>query len=205
MAQMEAQITGSAAVVAAAAYVRGAMAGNDIAHDFQHVIRVHQRALSIAHELAGRGATIDIEVVQLGALLHDVYDHKLRPDIIDGERRLLQFLCGQGLIHQRASHAAFIASHVSFSKRDDNVDRCIELDIVTDADRLDAMGAVGIARAFGYGGSRGQTLGESRIHFDHKLLLLAQTIRTEPARREAAIRHAFMLQFVDIFDREMAT
>lgn len=102
---------------------------------------------------------------------------------------------------------AFLCDNVSYSKQANSEalpsGYIPELDLVRDADRLDAIGAVGIARCFSYGGEKGRPLDEQRSHFDEKLLKIYSLLHTEPAKSLAKERQRIMIQFVRAFDEEM--
>lgn len=169
-------IRACSSVSRAAVFASSKMADNDGAHQFEHVLRVHRTATHIASRESAAGANIDMRIVQLAAILHDVYDRKVyRPGPGDpsGAELLLRFLCTLDLPDGHAARVVAIADGVSFSKQRktplSEEQRSLELDIVQDADRLDAMGAVGVARCFAYGGSAGCALESSRVHFDDKV------------------------------------
>ena len=170
-------------------------------HDFYHTLRVYRLAARIAQE---EGA--DMETVQLAALLHDVDDHKLSPDTAEGQQRAAGFLRSRGMHEERIREICGIISQISFSR---NRVRPTTLEgmCVQDADRLDAMGAIGIARAFAYGGSRGRAIhdpngedSETTIcHFYDKLLLLKDRMNTESGRKLALERHRYLREFLEEF------
>ena len=91
---------------------------------------------------------------------------------------------------------------MSFSKNKDTHPESIEGKIVQDADRLDAMGAIGIARTFAYGGKNGRSLDSSLQHFEDKLLLLKDKMNTEQAKQMAEVRHTYLEEFLDEFKSE---
>ncbi len=160
----------------AALFAAKKMEQNEGSHSFRHVLRVHKVAVQIAEKLIKDGTCIDMRLVQLGALLHDVFDRKVYkpgPGDKSGSELLLDFLLSLGLPEEYASHVVFIADGISFSKQKKipipENKRSIEMDIVQDADRLDAIGAIGIARCFAYGGHTGRGLEDSRAHFDSKV------------------------------------
>lgn len=170
-------------------------------HDFYHTLRVYRLAARIAQE---EGA--DMETVQLAALLHDVDDHKLSPDTAEGQQRAAGFLRSRGMHEERIREICGIISQISFS-RNRGRPTTLEGMCVQDADRLDAMGAIGIARAFAYGGSRGRAIhdpngedSETTIcHFYDKLLLLKDRMNTESGRKLALERHRYLREFLEEF------
>lgn len=170
-------------------------------HDFYHTLRVYRLAARIAQE---EGA--DMETVQLAALLHDVDDHKLSPDTAEGQQRAAGFLRSRGMHEERIREICRIISQISFS-RNRGRPTTLEGMCVQDADRLDAMGAIGIARAFAYGGSRGRAIhdpngedSETTIcHFYDKLLLLKDRMNTESGRKLALERHRYLREFLEEF------
>jgi len=163
-------------------------------------------------------------VCELGALLHDIADQKFHdrgPDF--APRKAIAFLEKEHLPDEDISRVVDIIRHISFSSElNGNPVKSVDLRIVQDADRLDAIGAVGIARAFNYGGFKSHPLHDplqrprsyrsaeeylaspsSTInHFHEKLLLLKDRMNTGTARRMAEERHAFMLLFLDRFQAE---
>ena len=170
-------------------------------HDFYHTLRVYRLAARIAQE---EGA--DMETVQLAALLHDVDDHKLSPDTAEGQQRAAGFLLSRGMHEERIREICGIISQISFS-RNRGRPTTLEGMCVQDADRLDAMGAIGIARAFADGGSRGRAIhdpngedSETTIcHFYDKLLLLKDRMNTESGRKLALERHRYLREFLEEF------
>ena len=170
-------------------------------HDFYHTLRVYRLAARIAQE---EGA--DMETVQLAALLHDVDDHKLSPDTAEGQQRAAGFLRSRGMHEERIREICGSISQSSFS-RNRGRPTTLEGMCVQDADRLDAMGAIGIARAFAYGGSRGRAIhdpngedSETTIcHFYDKLLLLKDRMNTESGRKLALERHRYLREFLEEF------
>lgn len=202
-----------------AAYVRTAMEGEGTGHDWWHVDRVRRMALRLARE---EGA--DPYVVELAALLHDVADHKFHGgDETAGPRAARAWLTEAGADEATVAHVERIVAELSF--RGAGVPTPMstrEGAVVQDADRLDAIGAVGIARTFAYGGSRGRPLhdpgaapelhdsfdrykastGPTLNHFHEKLLLLRARMNTPAARRIADGRHAYMEDFLARFHAE---
>ena len=140
-------------------YVREAVQQYDSGHGWSHIERVVRLSLHI-HDCEAKG---DRYTVELGALLHDIGDHKFA--LHDGPaeiRRILgSLMTDQGVIDEVVS----INENISFSKGNSERPKSDELQIVQDADRLDAMGAIGIARAFSYGGFKGREIYDSRQGF----------------------------------------
>jgi uncharacterized protein len=201
------------------AYVRERMHGEGTGHDWWHVHRVRAAALRLAAE---EGA--DLFVTELAALLHDVADHKFHGgDETAGPRAAREWLAGLGVDEGATEHVARIVAELSFKGAGVPTPMSsLEGAVVQDADRLDAIGAIGVARAFAYGGSRGRPLhdpeaapeahgsfaaykasaGPTVNHFHEKLLLLRDRMNTAGARRAAAERHRFMEEFLERFGRE---
>ena len=196
-------------------YVREAVQQYDSGHGWSHIERVVRLAVHI-HDCEAKG---DRYTVELGALLHDIGDHKFA--VHDGPaeiRRILGSLSiDQGVIDEVVS----INENISFSKGKSDRPKSNELQIVQDADRLDAMGAIGIARAFSYGGFKGREIydpGQGFVnppgladlknsastvhHFYDKLLVLKNLMNTPTGRKLAEERHDFMVRYLEQFYRE---
>src|SRR5262245_15598825 len=201
------------------AFVRQTLAGESSGHDWWHIHRVSRLAVEIAK---AEGA--DIFIVQLAALLHDVDDYKLfRDSDSDDPRRAREWLehleAGQDvidricqIIKEVSVKGARVISSITTK----------EGMVVQDADRLDAIGAIGIARAFAYGGARGRLIHDPEVqavqhasfeeykkntgptinHFYEKLLLLKELMNTRTGKQVAAKRHEFMEQFLNQFFKE---
>lgn len=188
-------------------------------HDWFHIERVYKNALLIAkHE------EVDEFVVQLGALLHDIADSKFQHgDETVGPKIARKFLTEINVDATSIKHVINIIKHISFGGGNElQTFKSPELDVVQDADRLDALGAIGIARTFNYGGFKNRTLYDPSImpdlemskkeykasnaptinHFYEKLLLLKDQMNTETGRQIAAIRHQFMEGFLEQFYAE---
>lgn len=200
-------------------FVRMRMEGLESGHDWSHVQRVWKMSLKIAGQEGG-----DRLVISMAALLHDIADHKFHHGDLkaggDAARRWLNEINLDPGISERI---ADIVNKVSFkgSGMRDEMDS-LEGKIVQDADRLDAMGAIGIARAFSYGGFKKRIMYDPTIpplvhdtfeayagnsnptinHFYEKLLLLKDRMHTATARRIAEERHAFMEVYLEQFFRE---
>ena len=185
-------------------FARDIFAGDASGHDFDHTLRVYHMATRLAME---EGA--DLQTVQLAALLHDVDDRKLSPETYEGKLRAVAFLKDNGVDDGQVEMIVDIISRISFSAHMAPPDS-IEGKCVQDADRLDAMGAIGIARTFAFGGSRGRRLHDpERIdanasiqHFYDKLLLLKEGMHTATGRRLAGERDAYMRHFLEQFYAE---
>jgi uncharacterized protein len=200
-------------------WVRAKMYGEGTGHDWWHVDRVRRMALRLARD---EGA--DPYVTELAALLHDVADHKFHGgDETAGPRAARAWLAEAGADAATVDHVATIVAELSFKGAGVATPMSSpEGRVVQDADRLDAIGAIGVARAFAYGGSRGRPLHEPAAapelhasfeayksstgptinHFHEKLLLLRDRMNTPTARRIADERHRFMESFLDHFHRE---
>ena len=189
-------------------------------HDWFHIERVYKLALRIAE----KEADVDILVVQLAALLHDIADSKFHDgDETIGPRLAREFLSKQQLPTEQLEQVIAIIENISF-KGGNQVQTYFskELAVVQDADRLDAIGAIGIARTFNFGGFKNRPLYDPAIppdlqlskeaykkstaptlnHFYEKLLRLKDLMHTETARELAAERHQFMEQFLSRFYSE---
>jgi len=138
--------------------------------------------------------------VSLAALLHDVDDAKLFHTENNANARY--FLRGQNVEEARIDEICAIINSVSFSKNKGRRPDTLEGRIVQDADRLDAMGAIGIARTFAYGGKSGRSMESSIEHFHDKLLLLKDGLNTEEAKRIGEARHAFLERFLKEYENE---
>jgi uncharacterized protein len=201
----------------AAAFVRERLAGDSSGHDWWHIARVRALARAIAHE---EGA--DPFVCELAALLHDVADDKIAGDEEAGLRLVRAWLAAHEVDALTAGHVMEIIASMSFGGGSRSPMRTLEGRVVQDADRLDAIGAIGVARAFAFGGTRGRALWDpgdaphqyaskaeyrasasSTInHFYEKLLLLKDRMNTDYGRRLAEHRHAYMLEFLKEFEAE---
>lgn len=174
-------------------YIETLFSGDYSGHDVEHTLRVYKNALLIAETEPGCNPL----VVSLAALLHDADDHKLFNTINNDHART--FLYEQHMDPEAVEQICEIINGVSFSKNRGISPKTIEGKIVQDADRLDAMGAIGIARTFAYGGAHGRSIMDSIKHFEDKLLLLKNEMNTEEGKRIAQKRHDYLEAFVDEF------
>lgn len=177
-------------------YIHDLFADNADGHDAEHTMRVYQNALKIAKS----EAEADSEVVSLAALLHDADDHKLFDTKNNANAR--GFLSSQAVAPEKIEAIITAINSVSFSKNRGKHPETLEGKIVQDADRLDAIGAVGIARTFAFGGEHGRSLDSSIQHFYEKLLLLKDEMNTDTAREIAEERHNYMLEFLERYKKE---
>lgn len=188
-------------------------------HDWFHIERVFKNAISIAEN-----EICDVTIVKLGALLHDIADSKFHNgDETVGPKIAREFLEKENVDAVSILHIINIIENVSFKGGNiEKVFSSIELDIVQDADRLDAIGAIGIARTFNYGGFKNRPLYNPKIapnlhmtkeeyknsqaptlnHFYEKLLLLKDKMNTETGKQIAQQRHQFMTSFLSQFYAE---
>ncbi len=202
------------------AYVKECLSDAEGGHDWFHIERVWKNACHI-HEKEKKG---DLLVIELAALLHDISDPKFNGG--DEEKGMIlasAFLEEQGLDAERITHVGKIVRHVSFKGgKPQNAISTMEFQIVQDADRLDAIGAIGIARAFNYGGHKNRAIHDPNVsvqeytsveayrnspaptitHFYEKLLKLKGLINTPTGIAMAEERHQYMLDFLDQFYRE---
>ena len=174
----------------AISYISQLFAANHGGHDAAHTMRVYKNALRIARTEPG----CDMLVVSLGALLHDADDHKLFDTVNNANAR--SFLAQNGLPTEMIDRILAVINGVSFSQNRGKRPETLEGKIVQDADRLDALGAIGIARTFAYGAEHGRSLEGSILHFHEKLLLLRDEMNTPSAKELANERHSFMEAFL---------
>jgi len=201
------------------AFVKEKLQNAEGGHDWFHIERVYKNSVLIA-----RDEQCDLTVVKLGALLHDIADSKFHDgDETVGPRTARAFLEKEAVAAETIDHVIKIIENISF--KGGNFEKnfsSIELDIVQDADRLDAIGAIGIARTFNYGGFKNRALYDPNIapntkmskeeyknndaptlnHFYEKLLLLKDKMNTASGKAIAAERHRYMEGFLAQFYAE---
>ena len=171
-------------------YIEELFANDHSGHDASHTMRVYHNALL----LADAEPECNRFVVSLAALLHDADDHKIFHT--ENNQNARAFLEKHQVEAMQIEQICKVINGVSFSKNRGVRPETTEGKIVQDADRLDAMGAIGIARTFAFGGERGRTIEDSVQHFYDKLLLLKDEMNTEAGRQMAEERHDFMEQFL---------
>jgi len=197
-------------------FVKEKLSEAEVGHDWWHIERVWRNAKHIAAT-----ESVDMFIVELGALLHDIADAKFN----DGDEELgpqiaRDFLESKGVERETIEHVESIIRHISFkSNIGGQTWMSPELAVVQDADRLDALGAIGIARAFTYGGFKNRTLfnpevkpnlamdkeayknsqGTTINHFYEKLLLLKDLMNTNTGKQLAEERHLFMERYLEQF------
>ncbi|MCF2874689.1 MULTISPECIES: HD domain-containing protein [Tenacibaculum] len=200
-------------------FVKETLKGAEGGHDYFHVERVYKNALLIA-----KTEKVDEFIVALGALLHDIADSKFyNGDETVGPKKARVFLESQNVSEAIIVHVEKIIQNISF--KGGNFEQKFtspELEVIQDADRLDAIGAIGIARCFNYGGYKNRELYNPSIlpnlnmtkeeykkstaptinHFYEKLLLLKDKMNTATGKSIAAKRHEFMEQFLQQFYNE---
>ena len=200
-------------------FVKKQLENAESGHNWFHMERVYNNALLIAKD-----ETCNLEVVQLAALLHDIADSKFHDgDETVGPKVARAFLTSENVSEETINHVVKIIENISF--KGGNFEKQFtskELEIVQDADRLDAIGAVGIARTFNYGGYKNREIYNPEIspnltmskeeyknstaptinHFYEKLLLLKDKMNTESGKKIAQQRHDFMETFLEQFYNE---
>lgn len=187
---------------AAERFAREFFAEDATGHDWHHMVRVRRTAERIA---AQEGA--DQGIVALAALLHDADDRKISPDTSENLGNARAFLSAQGVSAADADAVLTAIREVSFSKNGDAQPSTLEAACVRDADRLDAIGAIGIARAFAYGGAHGRALHDpdgidgaaTTAHFHEKLLKLKDMMCTDAGRQLAEARDAVTRAYLEEF------
>ena len=183
----------------AAAYVQELFRTNAGGHDADHTMRVYRNTLRIAEN----EPDCDVRIAALAALLHDADDHKLFNTKNNANARA--FLEAHQLTLQTIERICGVINSVSFKQNKGKAPDTPEGKVVQDADRLDAMGAIGVARTFAYGGEHGRSMAESVQHFYDKLLHLKELMNTETGRQMAEQRHAFLEAFLrEYFEEEGA-
>ena len=180
----------------AVAFIKRLFEDNSDGHDAEHTLRVYQHTQFLLKSYP----EADSFVALLAALLHDADDHKLFHT--ENNENARAFLSEHGISEETINRICDTINMVSFSKNKGRTPETPEGKIVQDADRLDALGAIGIARTFAYGGKAGRSLDDSILHFHEKLLLLKDMMNTEAAKQIAEQRHSFMVEFLQEYKKE---
>jgi uncharacterized protein len=200
-------------------YVRHTLKDSERGHDWSHIWRVYRQANLIAAHEPG-----DKLVIRLGALLHDIADSKFHEgDETLGPEKAKSFLSSLGLPQDIIDQVTTLVKDISFhSNLEQEMPKTEELKVVQDADRLDALGAIGIARAFHYGGFKNREIynpdlpplssmtaeaykkgeGSTLNHFYEKLLVLKDKMNTQTGKNLARSRHEFLEIFLNRFYKE---
>lgn len=200
-------------------FVKATLADAEGGHDWWHIYRGWQTAKHLA-----KTEQVDLFIVELGVLLHDIADSKFHDgDEQVGPRKAKEFLQSINVDPTIADHVVKIIENISFKGGQHQQSfRSPELDVIQDADRLDALGAIGIARTFNYGGHKHRAIYDPNIkpnlqmtkeeykssnaptlnHFYEKLLLLKDRMNTKTGRQLAEQRHQFMEQYLQQFYQE---
>lgn len=201
-------------------FVKKELKDAESGHDWFHINRVYKNAMTIAKE-----EDANVFIVEVAALLHDIADSKFNNgDENIGPNKAKFFLQSIDVNEKAINHIVQIIANMSFSKSLEKKElfQSKELQVVQDADRLDAIGAIGIARAFNYGGYKNRLLYDPKIkpnlnlskeaykkskaptinHFYEKLLLLKDKMNTETGKKLATERHQFMEDFLKQFYKE---
>lgn len=205
----------------------------DPSHDMHHVERVYRTAIKLA-QMESLSTGIDMQLLELSALLHDIGDFKYTQNENAMQEIVAPFLLSLGIDQSRVSKVIWIIDNISYRKeisssssnKDDSTQPLKELACVQDADRLDAIGALGIARCFTFGAVRSRPFYDPEVppitdmnraqyddqlvknksvtlnHFDEKLFKLKDKMKTHAGRQMAEQRHEFMHKFVDQFKQE---
>lgn len=201
------------------AFVKTTLSNAEGGHDWFHTLRVYNNALLIA-----KNEPVDLFIVSLGALLHDIADSKFHNgDETVGPKVAREFLFKENVDSAIIEHVVKIIENISFKGGNmEQAFKSAELDVIQDADRLDAIGAIGIARCFNYGGFKNRQLYNPDIapnlnmtkeeykastaptinHFYEKLLLLKDRMNTDTGRQIATERHEFMQLYLKQFYNE---
>lgn len=204
-------------IEATTTFVKNILQHDSSGHDWWHIERVRKAALQI-----GEKENANLFVVEMAALLHDVADEKLNKSEEEGLLKVRNWLSSLQITDSEQEEIIEIISTMSFKGGNRPLMKTIEGQVVQDADRLDAIGAIGIARTFAYAGAHGDLIYDPELpfresmtkeeyrngkstavnHFYEKLLKLTDTLNTNAAKKAAQERHDFMTAFLDQFYKE---
>lgn len=202
------------------AFAKSELANSEGGHDWFHTLRVYNNA-----KLISQGEKVDATVVALASLLHDIADSKFHDgDETVGPKKAREFLFNQNVDSKIIEHVVAIIENMSFKNSLEDKDRftSTELEVVQDADRIDAIGAIGIARCFNYGGFKNRAIYHPEIepnlsmtkseyknstaptinHFYEKLLLIKEQMNTKTGKQIALARHDYMVGYLKQFFNE---
>ena len=202
-------------------YVKDFFEGESSGHDFFHTMRVFNNAKMLIDN-EEKTQTVKRDIALLAALLHDVDDHKISPETNQNKDNAVKFLKENNIDGEDIKFIVKIIAEVSYMGKDSITPNTIEGKIVQDADRIDAIGAIGIARTFAFGGKNGRVMYNPEIkpkqnmskedyknsksttinHFYEKLLLLKDLMNTDSGKKLAEQRTIFMENFLDEFYAE---
>ena len=177
------------------AFVKDAFSEDKTGHDFEHMHRVSKLSRELAEE-----AGSEPFLAEIIGLIHDVYDHKLTDDPRREQQRLATFLTGQGFDQQTITRMFNAIDAVSFSKGTHAATTLQK--VVQDADRLDAIGAIGIIRTLTYGQAKGRPISETMQHFNDKLFKIKALLNTSYAKEIASSRDELMHAFYHAYEQE---
>jgi uncharacterized protein len=198
-------------------FVKNTLENDASGHDWWHIVRVHNTARMIAEI-----EEADLFIVEMAALLHDIADEKLSISEEEGLAKVMNWLAACEIEYEQQEQIVSIIQNMSFKGGNRPSLTSIEGKVVQDADRLDAIGAVGIARTFAYAGSKGDIIYDPSVpvrdsmtkeeyrngkstpinHFYEKLLKLKDLMNTETAKSLAEERHQFMVNYLQQFMKE---
>lgn len=198
-------------------FLEGELSQDTSGHSLDHALRVYHNAKAILSVEGG-----DERIVLIAALVHDVIDPKLFDDVEEQEKKLIDVLKAMGCSQEEIGSIQYIIQNISFKGGHAQPLKNLEAKIVQDADRLDAIGAIGVGRTFMYGGAKGANMHDDKLpvmtfeneleyrrhqgtvinHFYEKLFKLKDLMNTETAKEIANNRHRFMEVFVEQFLNE---
>lgn len=184
-------------------YVNVLLKTESTGHDYFHSLRVMNNAVQIS-----KGLNVDIEVIKLACLTHDLIDKKVTNNILESKKDLITKLLNTGYNNTLIDKVIYIIENISYSIG--KVPTLLEGKIVQDADRLDALGAIGIARTFAYGGNNNRLIynpgsidnSDSVYHFYDKLFNLTKLMNTDNAKKISVKRTEFMKKYLSQFYME---
>lgn len=198
-------------------FVKNILENDASGHDWYHIERVHKLAVALCEKEGGNRF-----IIEMAALLHDVADEKLNESEEAGMKKVTDWLTKLEVEQADMAHIVHIIANMSYKGGHGGKVETLEGKIVQDADRLDALGAIGIARTFAYGGAKGRLMYDPKVppresmtkeeyrksndpslnHFYEKLLKLKDLMNTAAGKKEAEVRHRYMEEFIEQFMKE---